>query len=54
VLYVKKGSTIFMERAYGVPDVDRQLAIEKPIAQTVAPKVWQSADLLPNEIDRRR
>ena len=35
-LYVKKGSTIFMVRVYGVPDVRRQLAIEKPIAQTVA------------------
>ena len=38
-LYVKKGSTIFMVRVYGVPDVVRQLAIEKPIAQTVAAKV---------------
>ena len=38
-LYVKKGSTIFMVRVYGVPDVGRQLAIEKPIAQTVAAKV---------------
>ncbi len=38
-LYVKKGSTIFMVRVYGVPDVGRQVAIEKPIAQTVAAKV---------------
>jgi hypothetical protein len=38
-LYVKKGSTIFMVRVYGVPDVGRQLAIEKPIAQKVAAKV---------------
>jgi hypothetical protein len=38
-LYVKKGSTIFMVRVYGVPDVGRQLAIEKPIAQRVAAKV---------------
>ena len=38
-LYVKKGSTIFMVRVYGVPDPTRQLAIEKPIAQTVAAKV---------------
>jgi hypothetical protein len=38
-LYVKKGSTIFMVRVYGVPDVGRQLAIEKPIAKTVAAKV---------------
>jgi hypothetical protein len=38
-LYVKKGSTIFMVRVYGVPDLGRQLAIEKPIAQTVAAKV---------------
>ena len=37
-LFVKKGSTIFMVRVYGVPDVSRQLAIEKPIAQTVAAK----------------
>jgi hypothetical protein len=37
-LYVKKGSTIFMVRVYGVPDVVRQLAIEKPIAQAVAAK----------------
>jgi len=38
-LYVKKGSTIFMVRVYGVPDVGRQLDIEKPIAKTVAAKV---------------
>jgi len=38
-LYVKKGSTIFMVRVYGVPDLGRQLAIEKPIAQIIAAKV---------------
>ena len=38
-LYVKKKSTIFMVRVYGVPDPGRQLAIEKPIAKTVAAKV---------------
>ena len=38
-LYVKKGSTIFMVRVYGVPDITRQLAIEKPIAKMVAAKV---------------
>ena len=38
-LYVKKGSTIFMVRVYGLPDLGRQLAIEKSIAQTVAAKV---------------
>ena len=38
-LYVKKGSTTFMVRVYGVPDLGRQLAIEKPIAQKVAAKV---------------
>jgi hypothetical protein len=38
-LYVKKGATIFMVRVYGVADVGRQLAIEKPIAQKVAAKV---------------
>ena len=37
-LYVKKGSTNFMVRVYGVPDPTRQLAIEKPIAQKVAAK----------------
>jgi hypothetical protein len=35
-LYVKKGSATFMVRVYGVPDPTKQLAIEKPIAQTVA------------------
>ncbi|HEY2378062.1 MAG TPA: hypothetical protein VGH98_18955 [Gemmatimonadaceae bacterium] len=38
-LYVKKGSTTFMVRVYGVPDLGRQLAIQKPIAQKVAAKV---------------
>jgi hypothetical protein len=38
-LFVKKGSTIFMVRVYGVPDPNRQLAIERPIAQRVATKV---------------
>jgi hypothetical protein len=38
-LYVKKGSTEFMVRVYGVPDPARQLAIEKPVAQKVAAKV---------------
>jgi hypothetical protein len=38
-LYVKKGGTIFMVRVYGVPDLGRQLAIERPIAQIVAAKV---------------
>ena len=38
-LFVKKGSTIFMVRVYGVPDIGRQLAIEKSIAQKVAAKV---------------
>jgi len=38
-LYVKKGSTVFMVRVYGVPDPARQLAIEKPIAQAVAAKI---------------
>lgn len=38
-LYVKKRSTIFMVRVYGVPDSGRQLAIEKSIAQLVAAKV---------------
>jgi hypothetical protein len=37
-LYVKKGSTEFMVRVYGVPDPTRQLAIEKPVAQKVAAK----------------
>ena len=35
-LFVKKGSVTFMVRVYGVPDNAQQLAIEKPIAQTVA------------------
>lgn len=38
-LYVKKGSTTFMVRVYGVPDLVRQLAIEKQIAVTVAAKI---------------
>lgn len=38
-LYVKKGTTVFMVRVYGVPDPVRQLAIEKPVAQKVAAKV---------------
>lgn len=38
-LYVKKGSMTFMVRVYGVPDVGRQIAIEKQIAQAVATKV---------------
>lgn len=38
-LYVKKGSTTFMVRVYGVPDLGRQLAIEKSVAQKVAAKV---------------
>jgi hypothetical protein len=38
-LYAKKGSTIFMVRVYGVPDVGRQLTIEKLIGKTVAAKV---------------
>jgi hypothetical protein len=38
-LYVKRGSTTFMVRVYGVPDTGRQLAIEKSIAQKVAAKV---------------
>ena len=37
-LFVKKGSTIFMVRVYGVP-VEKQLAIETPIAQDVAAKL---------------
>ena len=35
-LFVKKGSVTFMVRVYGVPDPAKQIAIEKPIAQTVA------------------
>lgn len=38
-LFVKKGSVTFMVRVYGVPDPAKQLAIEKPIAQTVAAKI---------------
>ena len=38
-LYVKKGSTIFMVRVYGVPESNRQLAIEKAITQRVIAKV---------------
>lgn len=35
-LFVKKGSTTFMVKVYGVPDPARQLAIETPIAKEVA------------------
>jgi hypothetical protein len=35
-LFVKKGSVTFMVRVYGVPDTNKQLAIEKPIALQVA------------------
>ena len=38
-LYVKKGSTVFMVRVYGVSELARQLAVLKPIAQIVAGKV---------------
>lgn len=38
-LFVKKGSVTFMVRVYGVPDPTKQLAIETPIAQTVATKL---------------
>ncbi len=38
-LYVKKGSTIFMVRVYGVSNAGQQLAIEKLIALKVAAKV---------------
>lgn len=37
-LYVKKGSTIFMVRVYGMPDTGKQLAVEKSIALVVAAK----------------
>jgi hypothetical protein len=37
-LFVKKGSTTFMVKVYGVADPQKQLAIEKPIAQAVAAK----------------
>jgi hypothetical protein len=38
-LFVKKGTTTFMVRVYGVADPAKQLAIEKPIAQAVAGKL---------------
>lgn len=38
-LYVKKGSTIFLVRVYGVADLGQQLSIEKAIAKKVAAKV---------------
>ena len=38
-LYVKKGSTIFLVRVYGVPDLEQQHTIEKAIAKKVAGKV---------------
>jgi len=38
-LFVKKGTTTFMVRVYGVPATDKQLAIETPIAQAVAGKL---------------
>lgn len=38
-LFVKKGSTVFMVRVYGVPDPGRQLAIEKPVGQAVAARI---------------
>jgi hypothetical protein len=38
-IFVKKGSTIFMVRVYGVSDPAKQLAIEKSIAQAVATKI---------------
>jgi len=38
-LYVKKGTTTFMVRVYGIADPARQLAIEQPIAQAVAAKL---------------
>jgi hypothetical protein len=37
-LFVKKGNTTIMVRAYGVSDPARQLAIEKTIAQAVLAK----------------
>ena len=37
-LYVKKGSTIFMVRVYGMSDTGKQLAVEKSIALVVAAK----------------
>jgi len=38
-LFVKKGSTTFMVKVYGVTDPAKQLAIEKPIAQAVVGKL---------------
>ena len=38
-LFVKKKSTTFMVRVYGVPDNGKQLAIETPIAQAVVGKL---------------
>jgi len=38
-LYVKKGSTTFMVRVYGVSDASKQLEIEKPIAQAALSKI---------------
>jgi hypothetical protein len=38
-LFVKKGSTTFMVRVYGIPDPAKQLAIETPIAQAVVAKL---------------
>lgn len=38
-LFVKKGNTTFMVRVYGVPAAAKQLAIETPIAQSVAAKL---------------
>ena len=38
-LFVKKGTTVFMVRVYGVKDPARQLAIETSIAQAVVTKI---------------
>jgi len=38
-LYVKKGSTTFMVRVYGVSDPAKQLEIQKPIAQAALSKI---------------
>jgi hypothetical protein len=38
-LFVKKKSTTFMVRVYGVPDNGKQLAIETPIARAVVGKL---------------
>jgi hypothetical protein len=38
-LFVKKGNTTFMVRAYGIPDAAKQLVIETLIAQAVAAKL---------------